>query len=206
MKLSITLCLILLLKIVNGQSNEANHSGKIDLSTYVWKVYDSLKTKGASTLISVERSFFGMRVLDTLGGPDLYFDIFWQIKDSAYFQELKFYSDRVIRNPVKTLHYTDIFPIVSKYYDSIKMEEILPFVIKSKRNGIDGYEPLSPIHKTTYDLLLFSKNEMTQKRFEDSYIRENFGEDLPNLNYRFNQSTKLKMLWEKLWVIIGMED
>lgn len=188
-----------------GQAKRFNPSEKTDISTFIWKVYDSLKAKGASNLISVERTFFGMHILDSLGGPDIYFDIFWEINNTTYFQEIKFYADTVIRNSAKTIHHSEIFPFLTSYYDSIKSEEILPCVIKSQKNDIESYQPLTPIHKANYDILLFSKNEMVVKEFEESYLREDLGTDYPNLNYRYNNRTKLLMLWKKLWEIIKNE-
>lgn len=205
MKYSIVLCLILSFLTGTGQTKNLNPSEKIDISTYIWKVYDSLKAKGASNLISVERSFFGMHILDSLGGPDIYFDIFWELNNTTYFQEIKYYTDTVIRNSVKVVHNSEIFPFMTSYYDSIKSEEILPCIIKSKKNDIESYQPLMPIHKANYDILFFSKNEMFVKEFEGSYLREDLGKDYPNLNYRFNNSTKLMVLWKKIWEIIKNE-
>lgn len=185
-----------------GQTKEHDQSKEIDIPAYVWKVYDSLKARGVSNMISVERSFFGMHILDSLGGPDIYFDILWEINDTSYFQLIKFYSDRVIRTQRRIINDDDLFPLFSMYYDSIKAEEFLPCVIKSETNGIESYRPLTPIHKTMYDMLLFSKKEVLQKSFEDSYLLQNFVEDYVNLNYKYNNSTKLMMLWKKIWKII----
>lgn len=193
MKYTIALSLVFSFFTVTGQTTNFS---------YPEKVYDSLKKKGVSNFIFIERSFFGMRILDSLGGPDKYQDIFWQSANTTCFQEIKYYGDKIIKAPIKVISNSDIFSLLTSYFDSIKIQEFLPFIVKSESNGIASYAPLTPIHKGYYDLLLYSKNEVIHKSFEDSYLQDGPA-GFTNLNYQYNNSTKLRLLWNKLWEIIN---
>ena len=193
MKYIIALSLIFSFFIVTGQTTNFS---------YPEKVYDSLKERGVSNFIFIERSFFGMRILDSLGGPDKYHYIFWQVGTNTFFQESKYYGDKIIKAPVKVISNSDIFSLLMSYFDSIKIEEFLPFIVKSESNGIESYAPLITIHKGYFDLLLYSKNEVIHKSFEDSYLQDGPA-GFKNLNYHYNNSTKLRLLWNKLWEVIN---
>lgn len=189
-----------------GQSGKPNKVRKIDISTYLEKIYDSLKNNKVSNFISVEKSFYGMHILDSLGGPSIYYYLFWQTDTTTCFQEIKYYyPNDIIRNRIKFISNSEIFPLMVTYFDSIRTEELLPFIMKTKFNGIESYSPLMSIHKGYYNLLFYSKSEMIHKTFEDSYLQENIGPEHPNLNYRYNNSTKLMLIWNKLWESIRNE-
>lgn len=205
MKYGLFIFLILAVGVASGQKKKVHQSKKTDVATHIWKVYDSLQKTGASTIISVERSFFGMRILDSLGGPDLYFDVFWQNKGITYFQEIKYYSDWVTRNPARVINNSSLFTQLQADFDSIKNEEFLPFIARSEKNGIAYFVPVSGIHKTNYDIMFLTKDEHFIQSFEASYLRENIGPDILNLNYRHNNSTRLMVLWKQLWDIIKAE-
>ena len=184
---------------VSGQINKPGQHKKFDINTYLEKIYDSLKRKGTTNLITVKRSFSGLHIMDSLG-PAFYYYLFWQHDTNICFQKIKhYYDDRIIRSPLKLIIDSDIFTYLNNYFDSIKNEELLPFISKYESNGIESYNILTSIHQGFYDLTLYSKNETIYKSFEHLYLQKDIGSEISNLNYRYNSSTKLMSLWNRLW-------
>lgn len=190
---------------VTGQVSKLGNSKKFDINVYLEKIYDSLKKKRTSNLIVVKKSFSGMHIMDSLGPADYYY-LFWQRDTSTYFQKIKhYYDNRITRSPLRLISNSNIFPYLKIYFDSIRNEELLPFVIKSESNGIESYNILANIHKCFYDLSFYSKNETIYKSFENSYLQKDISSEIPNLNYRYNNNTKLFSLWNRLWEHIKNE-
>ena len=171
----------------------------IDISVYVTKICDSLKSHKVAKLITVERSYYGMRILDSLGGPSYYYFLFWQTDTVTYFQKIRYYyPDMIICGQKKVIKYSDIFPLTATYFDSLRFEEFLPFIMKTQINNIDSYSTLRPIHQGFYKIQFHLQNEIIEKEFEDSYLDESnilFG---TNLNFPYNNSTKLMIIWNRL--------
>ena len=70
--------------------------------------------------------------------------------------------------------------------------------MKTQINNIDSYSTLRPIHKGFYKIQFHLQNEIIEKEFEDSYLDESnilFG---TNLNFPYNNSTKLMIIWNRL--------
>lgn len=173
-----------------------------DVDFVTGKLTDSLKRNNTDYIIVVSRVIQGMQLADSIGFPS-YRYICWQKDSLTYFQEIRGYNDHdPIKNKLQLLHRSEIFSFLNNNYDSIKHDEILPFITKNISNNTTSYEVVRGIHRGFNSISILTPDGGIQKQFEDADLLDEYGISMINLNSTHNKNSKIKMLWDLLWAVI----
>lgn len=173
-----------------------------DVDFVTSKLTDSLKRNNTDYIIVVSRVIQGMQLADSIGFPS-YRYICWQKDSLMYFQEIRGYNDHeTVKNKLQLIRKSEIFSFLNNNYDSIKGDEILPFITKNISNNSESYEVVRGVHRGFNSISILIPDGGIQKEFEDADLLDDYGPSMINLNSTHNKNSKIKILWDLLWAVI----
>ncbi|MGB4845124.1 MAG: hypothetical protein WBP16_11720 [Ferruginibacter sp.] len=179
---------------------------KYEVDFFVEKFVDSLQKSNIDNIVTVARNIDG-GFPDSLGFPTNRY-ILWEQKSKVYITKLTGYTDYgVIKGNCKFIKDCQIFSFIKANDSALKSEYVLPFVRKYVSNNIELYEvSYGGVHNALNLITVYSNNNVFQKDILQSDLKEKYSEDFVNLNFQYNESTKLVNLWKMLWELILKEN
>ncbi len=206
MKAYILLFLCLLPGVSDAQNPESLNMVKSEVDFTVDKFVDSLQKNNIKNIITVARNIEG-GFPDSLGFPISRY-ILWEIKSKVYIITITGYTDNgVIKGKAKLVEDCQVFSFIKANDSVLRNEYVLPFVRKLVVNKIELYEVnYGGLHNAMNFITVYSNDIVFQKAILQSDLKESYGANLVNLNFKYNESTKLVNLWKMLWELILKEN
>lgn len=168
---------------------------------------DSLRQSGVDTVIQFYSFVEGWPAYaDSAGIYEIQY-LIWPQNSGTFIQ--KFVNLNGLKNkrpPPVEYKKQDIFLYLRHYLDTIRSEIILPFIYKGRLNGIELYDLLNGTHRQFTFIRIRIKGEHIQKEFYNNDLKKDFAKGHPNLNYEYNNQTKLKYLYDLISTSIGKID
>ena len=137
---------------------------------------------------------FPLLIIDSLGVSHENQYLLWKQNSNTYAQKFVRNDDsHIILKSLRLCNKQNIFTFLKINYDTIRVEEMLPFITKYLINGKEAYQPIIANHIQYTAIKIYTNGNEGEKRITRDDLMEKLF-DIINLNYPYNQSTKLNAL------------
>lgn len=173
----------------------------------VQRKVDSLKKQGIDTSINFFSTVEGWPAyMDSAGTYKIQY-LIWAYGSKTYFQKFVELDRKQYKNFTPVISLNETLQLFLKgNLNIIRDEMIYPFIYKSTDNqNRIIYSPLFSTHRKYSFIRVYTTETEVEKEIYDDGLKEE-SISLKNLNYEYNNSTKLKALYELILSTIGKID
>lgn len=173
----------------------------------VQRKVDSLKKQGIDTSIIFLSTVEGWPAyMDSAGKYEIQY-LIWAYGSKTYFQKFVELDRKQYKNFTPVISLNETLQLFLKgNLNIIRDEMIYPFIYKSTDNqNRIIYSPLFSTHRKYSFIRVYTTETEVEKEIYDDGLKEE-SISLKNLNFEYNNSTKLKALYELILSTIGKID
>jgi hypothetical protein len=138
--------------------------------------------------------------------------LIYKMNDTVYSKKFVEYCSRDcidLEDAVSKVYqstYNTLFLWLRANLGIVRNENLFPYIAKQEHNGIAVYTPLVGDRMPWYDIEFYINEERFGKAVYPVDLNEEFFSQLENLNYKYNQQTKLSEFFYLLTVYIAKID